>query len=292
MTGFVYHATSWGSTPGSALIPLRRLILFKLPFVVITVFNGTSNMRVTILFLLFFVLMWNPLAAQNGCPDPKLTAAEQAAYEELVKARETASQTASEAITKMERQKKESLARANLRYVQALNYCKQDTQCSGGEKRAYDKEVNEQYVFYDKELSTVRKKEKSDNETAEESYEEVVQKARELYPPFCMEASGQDGSCVYSGTVCNTKQAFGITGTIAMGPIVYPFKFVPASDSTGSFSFYTEYHGAILKGGGTYKIIEVKGGARIDLVTASTGTYRNTHTSGNGPAHISLTCKK
>jgi hypothetical protein len=249
-------------------------------------------MRIPIIFLLFFVSTWNLLAGQAGCPDPRLTAAEQAAYTELVAARETATKTARDAITLREKQKKESLARANLRYLEALKYCKQDTQCSAGEKRAYDQQLTKDYIWHDSQLEIIQKQEKKDNEVATEEYEEAIKKAKELYPALCMEASGQDGSCVYSGTVCNTKKAFDITGTIAMGPIVYPFRFVPASDSTGRFSFYTEFGGAILKGGGTYKIIATKGGARIDMQTASSGTLRNTHTSGSGPASISLACKK
>lgn len=246
-------------------------------------------MKITITILLLAVSVWNFSYGQgSACPNPKLTAAEQAAYQELIKARETAATKLKDAITNMEKLKKEALARANLRYVQGLNNCK-DAQCSAAEKTAYDANVKTENDFYDKELRKAQGVEKNETIDAQDEYEEEIEKAKKLYPPLCMEASGQDGPTVYSGPVCDTRTPFEITGT--NGPIVYPFKFIPKSDTTGTFSFSTQFGSITMKGDGTYIIKGIKTGTpRIEMQTGSSATLMVT-TTGSGPAKITLTCK-
>ncbi|MEO7924370.1 MAG: hypothetical protein ABIR30_11890 [Chitinophagaceae bacterium] len=247
--------------------------------------------------LLLVISVWNFSYGQpsvpgriNGCFDSRFVAAEQIAYEELVKTRAEIDRWREERITYFVKMAKESVSRENLRYLEHLKSCASDTGCSSGAKRSYDNKIIEFNKNHDNELKTVSIKAEKEYGTAQDEYDEAVKKAKELYPPMCFLASGQDGPTVYSGTVCDTRAPFELTGT--NGPLIYPFKFTPTSDSTGTFSFITQYSSVVWKGSGTYIIKGLKTGkARMDTESTTTVTTPGGTSSGSGPGHINLDCK-
>jgi hypothetical protein len=227
-----------------------------------------------------------------ACPNPKYKEVELAAYQALVKARADAAKTLSSEIDGIEKTKKEEHLKSNSQYLDSLKKCGGNAECQLHHKDLYDDAVKIIDGFAKKQLVIAQEKEKAANEEAQKDYEEAIKRAKELYHALCLEASGQDGPTVYTGTVCDTKIAFEITGTIAAGPIIYPFKFSPKSDSTGTFSFYTTFGPAVLQGNGTYTIKGINTQTpRIEMLTSSSGTLMGRTSSGSGPAHITLACK-
>ncbi len=248
-------------------------------------------MKLIITSLILLFSAWNFSYGQSSaCDNAKLKEAELAAYQALIKARADAAKTLSNDIDGIERTKKDGQATANTEYLEALKKCGTDAKCPGAKKIEYDDAVFIVDAFAKGQLTKAQNKEKIANEDAQKDYDEAVKKAKELYPPTCFQASGQDGPTVYSGTVCDTRMPFELTGT--NGPLIYPFKFTPTSDSTGTFSFISQYSGVVWKGTGTYIIKGLKTGkARMDTESTTTVTTPGGTSSGSGPGHINLDCK-
>ena len=100
-------------------------------------------------------------------------------------------------------------------------------------------------------------------------------------------ASGQDGPVVYSGTVCSLDSPFEIAGNHPM--LVYPFKFVPTSPTTGTMSFSVGKGSLQFAGTGTYTVEGIDTETpRLVLKTSSTARAPGASSSGSGPATINL----
>ncbi len=226
---------------------------------------------------------------KTGCSDAKFIAAELEAYQDLLKARAEAERILADSITNIEHRKKNELGQLNLNYLQALNKCGNNTKCTEGAKDDNDKWVSRALVYYGDAIIRVQDEAYDSKEEAQQQYEEKVKEAIKLYCHSSYTAAGNNGPVVYSGTICRVDKPFTVTGTISAGPIIYPFKFIPSSDSAGTFSFNTTFGPAILEGGGTYTIEGAgTGKPRILMKTSSTGTLAGKTTSGSGPAEIDL----
>jgi hypothetical protein len=224
----------------------------------------------------------------DGCNNPKFKAAELTAYQALLRARTEAAKVLETEITSIEQAKKDQLAKENLKYLADLKTCGNDPQCPGNKKIAYDDGVFIIQAFANGELSKAQKKESVTKETAQKNYDEEVKKAIKLYCPR-YKAIGETANVIYSGEICSLERPFTITGTIPGAGIVYPFKFIPASDTAGTFSFYTKWKIAVLEGSGTYTIIGTgTDNPRILVKASSSGTIPTGTTSGGGPAQIDL----
>jgi hypothetical protein len=225
---------------------------------------------------------------KTGCSNPNFIAAELKAYHTLIEARAEAERILADSITDIEHRKKIELGQINLNYLQALNKCGNNAHCTEAAKVNNDSLVSSALVFYDEAIIKVQAEAYDSKEEAQKKYDEEVKEAIKLYC-HSYTAAGKNGPVVYSGTICSLDKPFTITGTISSGPIVYPFKFIPSSDTAGTFSFITTFGPAKLEGGGTY-IIEGSdtGKPRILLKTSSTGTLAGRTTSGSGPAEIDL----
>ena len=230
----------------------------------------------------------NPDKKIGGCNNPKFKAAELAAYQAMVKARAEAAKVLEAEITNIEQAKKDQLAKENLKYLADLKTCGNDPQCPGAKKVDYDDGVWIIQAFAKSELLKTQNKEIAAKEAAQKNYDEEVKKAIKLYCPR-YKATGQTADVVYSGEICSLEKPFTITGTIPSLGIVYPFKFVPTSDTAGTFSFYTKWKIAVLEGSGTYTI---KGtgtdNPRILIEASSSGTIPTGTVSGGGQAEINL----
>ena len=224
----------------------------------------------------------------GGCNNPKFKAAELAAYQDLLKARAEAAKVLEAEITNIEQAKKDQLAKENLKYQNDLKTCGNDPLCPGKKKLDYDDGVLIIQLFAKSELVKAQKKEIAAKEAAQKKYDEEVKKAIKLYCPR-YKAIGETANVVYSGEICSLEKPFTITGTIPGAGIVYPFKFVPNSDTAGTFSFYTKWKIAVLEGSGTYTIKGTgTGNPRILIEANSSGTIPTGTTSGGGPAEINL----
>jgi len=101
-------------------------------------------------------------------------------------------------------------------------------------------------------------------------------------------ASGQNGSVVYSGTICSLERPFDVTGTHPL--YVLPFKFTPTSINGGTARYQASGSGVTSAGGGPYTIEGIDTPTpRIVWQTQSTASIAVATDSGGGTATINLT---
>ncbi len=101
-------------------------------------------------------------------------------------------------------------------------------------------------------------------------------------------ASGQNGSVVYSGVICELEEPFSATGSHPL--FSFPFKFVPTSAVAGTMSYVTGASGISAAGTGTYTIEGADTeNPRILVNSRSTASIATAKDSGGGLATINLT---
>jgi hypothetical protein len=211
-----------------------------------------------------------PVTRRDGeCSDERFEAAEQAAYETLLKERDDAAKVREDLISSGERRYRKDISNANDDYQRILQGC-HDTNCTLKAKETYDKSIESAQTYQNRRIGVAQSEETAALAGAQAKYNAAVEKAKQLYCKKAYRAAGQKLELSYNGVICDLEQPF----TVGVTSPYYEFtiQLSPNNSLGGTFTYSgTWYDVGPVSGSGSYTVKYVDAGAtQLTLISQHT----------------------